>query len=139
MPDSHARLSILFEPPFWIALYEREAGGNYEVCKITFGAEPKDPEVYDFFLRNFNRLVFSPPLEAGKTAESKTNPKRMQRQIKRATEERSIGTKAQQALRLQQELNKTDRKTHAREEKELEAQRRFALKQQKRREKHRGR
>lgn len=139
MSDSHARLSVLFESPFWIALYEREAGGNYEVCKITFGAEPKDYEVYDFFLRNFNRLVFSPPLETGKAAEGKANPKRMQRQIKRAAEARGIGTKAQQALKLQQEQNKTERKIRAREEKEAEAQRRFALKQQKRREKHKGR
>lgn len=139
MSDSHARLSVLFENPFWIALYERETGGNYEVCKITFGAEPKDYEVYDFFLRNFNRLVFSPPLETGKTAEGKANPKRMQRQIKRAAEARGIGTKAQQALKLQQEQNKTERKIRAREEKEAEAQRRFALKQHKRREKHKGR
>lgn len=35
-------LTILFEPPFWVGLYERVDGGKYEVCKITFGAEPKD-------------------------------------------------------------------------------------------------
>lgn len=35
-------LTILFEAPFWIGLYERTDGGKYEVCKITFGSEPKD-------------------------------------------------------------------------------------------------
>ena len=32
------RITVMFEEPFWIALYERESGGKYEVCKITFGA-----------------------------------------------------------------------------------------------------
>ena len=36
-------LTILFEAPFWIGLYERTDNGKYEVCKITFGSEPKGP------------------------------------------------------------------------------------------------
>lgn len=139
MSNSQARLSVLFENPFWIALYERQSEGKYEVFKITFGAEPKDYEVYEFFLSNYNRLIFSPSLEAAEMAARKINPKRLQRQIKRAAEESGIGTKAQQALKLQQEQNKAQRKLHIRQKKEAEAQRQFALKQQKRREKHKGR
>ena len=44
-------LTILFEAPFWIGLYERMDNGKYEVCKITFGSEPKDYEVYEFLLK----------------------------------------------------------------------------------------
>lgn len=44
-------LTILFEDPFWIGLYERFDEDKYEVCKITFGAEPKDYEVYEFLLK----------------------------------------------------------------------------------------
>ena len=43
-------LTILLEAPFWIGLYERADNGKYEVCKITFGSEPKDYEVYEFLL-----------------------------------------------------------------------------------------
>ena len=43
-------LTILFEDPFWIGLYERFDEDKYEVCKITFGAEPKDYEVYELRL-----------------------------------------------------------------------------------------
>lgn len=43
-------LTILFEAPFWIGLYERTDNGKYEVCKITFGSEPKDYEVYELSL-----------------------------------------------------------------------------------------
>ena len=54
--EVQSSLTILFEPPFWIGLYERTDNGKYEVCKITFGAEPKDYEVYAFFLKNWNKL-----------------------------------------------------------------------------------
>lgn len=49
MDTGVSKLTVLFEDPFWIGLYEREYNGRYEVCKITFGAEPKDYEVYDFY------------------------------------------------------------------------------------------
>lgn len=55
-------LTILFEAPFWIGLYERTDNGKYEVCKITFGSEPKDYEVYEFLLKNWHKLKFSPPI-----------------------------------------------------------------------------
>ena len=134
-----AKLTVLFEAPFWIGLYERESGGLYEVCKITFGAEPKDYEVYAFMLQNRRSLRFSPPVEAEARIERRVNPKRMQRMIGKQMEESGVGTKAQQALKLQQEEGKLSRKTRTREQKEAEAERRFALRQEKRKEKHRGR
>lgn len=48
---STSSLTILFENPFWIGLYERIDGNRYEVGKITFGAEPKNYEVYDFMMK----------------------------------------------------------------------------------------
>ena len=50
-----------------------------------------------------------------------------------------IGTKSQQALKLQQEQLKTEHKIVSREQREAEKKRQFELKQQKRKEKHRGR
>ena len=58
MNQSKAKLTVFFEEPFWIGLYERESDGKYEVCKITFGAEPKDYEVYQFLLDNWRQLRF---------------------------------------------------------------------------------
>ena len=76
-------LTILFEAPFWIGLYERTDSGKYEVCKITFGSEPKDYEVYEFLLKNWHKLKFSPPIQAEVAMERKINPKRMQREIQK--------------------------------------------------------
>lgn len=138
MPIAKARLTILFEAPFWIGLYEREHGGRYEVAKITFGAEPKDYEVYAFLLENWRRLQFSPTLAAAELAERRMNPKRLQRQIRRAAENTGIGTRAQQALQLQREERKTQRRTESRERREEEKQRKLELQREKKRQKHRG-
>ena len=53
-----SRLTVYFENPFWVGVYERECGDAYEVCKITFGTDPKDYEVYDFLLKSYPRLLF---------------------------------------------------------------------------------
>ena len=45
MDTAKARLTVLFDPPFWVGLFERESGGRYEACKHTFGAEPRDAEI----------------------------------------------------------------------------------------------
>ena len=45
MEHACATITVCFEEPFWIALYERIEAGHCTVCKITFGAEPKDYEV----------------------------------------------------------------------------------------------
>lgn len=132
-------LTILFEAPFWIGLYERIDGDKYEVCKITFGAEPKDYEVYDFLLKNWQTLKFSPPVKADRIEERKINPKRMQREINSQLQDRGIGTKAQQALKLQHEQNKLERKIQSREQREAEKERQYALRQEKKKAKHRGR
>lgn len=138
MGSKVVKLAVLFEDPFWIGLYEREENGQYEVCKITFGAEPKEYEIYDFVLKYWSRLKFSPPIEGEKIVEKHINPKRMQRQINRQIENPRIGTKAQQALKLQQEERKIERKTRSRQRREEEKQQQFEHKQKKHKEKHRG-
>ncbi len=138
MRKTGSRLTVLFEDPFWVGICEREFEGRYEVCKITFGAEPKDYEIYDFLLKNYDKLRFSPSLEASEMTEKRINPKRMRREISKQLQNIGIGTKAQQALKLQQEQVKSERKSHSREQRDTEKERQFELRQEKRKEKHRG-
>lgn len=132
-------LTVLFEEPFWIGLYERFEHGQYEVCKVTFGAEPKDYEVQEFLLKNWHKLRFSPAVHTEITAERKINPKRRQREVSSQLQNRGIGTKAQQALKLQQEQNKMEKKLQSREQREAEREQRYAMRQEKKKAKHRGR
>lgn len=133
------RFTVLFENPFWIGLYERVDDDRYEVCKITFGAEPKDYEVYEFLLQNWRRLKFSPPTKTEKIEERRINPKRMQREINSQLKNMGIGTKAQQAIKLRQEQNKVERNARSREQREAEKERRYDLRQEKKKAKHKGR
>ena len=89
MDKVSGKLTVFFEDPFWVGVFERIENGRLSVAKVTFGAEPKDYEV-------------------------------------------------QQALKLQQEQNKHERKERSREKKEADELRMFELKQQKKREKHKG-
>ena len=79
MKPALSTLTVTFEDPFWIGLYEREEDGQYQVCKILFGAEPKDAQVYAFLQRHWRDLTFSPPLPAETAVRPRPNPKRLQR------------------------------------------------------------
>ncbi len=138
MGKEQCKLTVFFEEPFWVGVFEKIENEKLSVAKVTFGAEPKDYEVYEFVLNHYYDLQFSPAVVAV-VKEAKHNPKRMQRDIKRSVAKTGIGTKSQQALKLQQEQNKQERKTKSREQKLAEAERLFELKQRQKKEKHRGR
>jgi hypothetical protein len=139
MTKVKAQLSVFFEEPFWIGIYERLEGNQIEVCKITFGSEPKDYEVYAFLGENWKNFRFSPPVPSSGLVDRRINQKRMQREIAHQLKNPGIGTKAQQALKVMQEENKTARKTQSKLKKQADNERQFELRQQKKKEKHKGR
>ena len=130
-------LTVFFEDPFWVGVFERIDDGKLSVCKVTFGAEPKDYDVWEFILQNYDRMVFSPAVET-ETKQTADNPKRRLRNARKQTERSGIGTKSQQALQLQREGMKAERRQISREQRDAEAQRRFEMKQLKKKEKRRG-
>lgn len=109
MGETFGKLSVFFEEPFWVGVFEIIEDGRTSVAKVTFGTEPKDYEVYEFILKHYYNLQFSPAVEAA-AAEKHINPKRMQREIKKQIANIGIGTKSQQALKFQHEQFKTARK-----------------------------
>ena len=115
MDKVSGRLTVFFEEPFWIGVFERISEGKLSVCKVTFGAEPKDYEVYDFVLRNYYRLKFSPAV-ATDVKEAGRNPKRVQREVHKQVQNTGIGTKSQQALQLQRDASKQEQKMFTREQ-----------------------
>ena len=137
MKTVESSLTVFFEDPFWVGVFER-TGSKYEVCKVIFGAEPKGGEILDFCLKQGSRLVFSQGLDCEVPNTKHLNPKRMQREAKKSTAVKGIGTKAQQALKLRQEQQKIARKENAKEKREIEKERQFALRQEKKKAKHRG-
>ena len=124
------KLTVYFEDPFWVGIFERIDGGKLSVAKVTFGAEPKDYEIQVFVSRHYCHLKFSPSVDVT-VKQDAVNPKRRQREARKQSQVSGIGTKSQQALQLQREENKLESKVISREMKEAKKQRQFELKRQK--------
>ncbi|MDO4200253.1 MAG: YjdF family protein [Clostridia bacterium] len=137
MDKTIEKLTVFFENPFWVGIFERISNGKLFVCKVTFGAEPKDYEVLEFILKNYENLNFSDAIDT-EIKKTSDNPKRRQREAKMQVSNIGIGTKSQQALKLQHEKFKAIHKQVSKYQREIERQRKFDLKQQKRKEKHKG-
>lgn len=132
-----SKLTVFFDEPFWVGVFEELDGKKLSVCRVVFGAEPTDAEIYVFILKHFNHLRYSPPVKT-EIRQKADNPKRRQRNAHKQLEKTGVGTKSQQALQKQYEEKKLERRQHSHEQREAEKQRLFELKQQKRKEKHRG-
>ena len=48
------KVTVFFEMPFWVGVFEQISQEKLSVCKVTFKTEPKDYEVYHFILKNTN-------------------------------------------------------------------------------------
>ena len=140
-----SRLTVFHDGQFWVAICEHAdaEAGRYGACRIVFGAtEPADTEILAFVCARWARLPFDYSEDASAAAAlpvAHANPKRRQREAHRQVERAAVGTKAQQAMSAGYEARKIERKAASRAARQEEAERRFALKQQKRKEKHRGR
>lgn len=133
-----SKLTVFFDAPFWVGIFERSYGGYYEVCKVTFGAEPKDFEVYNFILKNLSKLPFSESTDDHPETAKKINPKRFRREIYREVENSGPGTKAQNALKLERESKKLEKNKALKLRNDQEKDEKFQLRQQKKKEKHKG-
>ncbi|MBQ3379608.1 MAG: YjdF family protein [Clostridia bacterium] len=138
MDKTSGKLTVYFEDPFWVGVFELVSNGRLSVCRVTFGAEPKDCEVWDFVLHHYFKLKFGAAVKTD-VHKGADNPKRRRREAEKQIKTRGVGTKSQQALKAQYEEMKAERKEKSRAEREAEKERRFFKKQQKKKEKHRGR
>ena len=137
MKKISGKLTVFFENPFWVGIFEDFENDNLSVCKVTFGSEPKEYEIYDFILKKFYNLRFSNEMKSNFSKKIK-NPKRRQREIKKELQSKKSLKKSEEILKLQYKENKKERKIKTKEEKEAEKQRKFLLKQKKKKQKHKG-
>lgn len=136
-------LTLLHDGQFWVAICEHTEGERYGACRVVFGAtEPSDTEVLSFVCARWVTLEFACTVDDGSLGAASLlahpNPKRRQREAKKLVQHSGVGTKAQQAISAGYEARKADHKVAAREARLTRVEQRFALKQAKRKEKHRG-
>lgn len=130
--------TVLFENPFWIGIFESENGKKYEAARIVFGPEPTDVQLYQFIQENFFSITFGELTLEKPSKEKDISYKRMIKKIKKEQSNKTIGTKAQNAIKLQHESNKVEKKIHSKEKKLQQDEKKFELRQQKKKEKHKG-
>jgi hypothetical protein len=135
-------ISILFEEPFWIALFEHHDGQFYSVAKVVIDtSEPLGIRLLDFFEHlDHSKLLFTSPVEAEKSHTGKTSFKKQLHKNKHQQEGMSkyVFTKAQALLKQQHSELNSERKKEARMKQQLDIQQKFELKQLKKKERHKG-
>jgi hypothetical protein len=132
-------LTVFFEDPFYVGVLERNSAGRLEAARVVFGAEPSDGEVLAWFLSHYRTLPFSPSLEVCPPAAAPCSPKRMQREASRLLRRAAPSTAAQLALQAQHETSKADRRSESAARRRQRQQQLFQLKQERRKQKRRGR
>ncbi|MDF7672217.1 YjdF family protein [Lactobacillus sp. ESL0701] len=135
----YSSLTIIFEAPFYQAIFERREGTNYEVAKVNLGtSEPKITRIYSLIINHWNEIKFySQDSSEAKIKVRIINPKRRQRLAKKAIKD-GVGTKAQIALQRQFEQAKLSKKKARHQQKVHVAQESFKLRQKKKLQKHKG-
>ena len=138
-------ITITFESPFWIALFEMNDERGYSVAREVIGvSEPTGSDISLFFARlDFARLAYSTPTlcELDNKRHRTMSYKRMQKKIKREVENMEFKytfSKAQTELKKMHQEKKGERKCLTKHINEKKKERKFQMKQQKRFEKHRG-
>jgi hypothetical protein len=133
-------LTVLFDGQFYIGLLEHTMGGQYYACRHIFGAEPGESEIMQFVLHQMSALLSAgrSPASDDETPHMKINPKRLKRIAARQLKETAISTKAQTAIKLEQEQQTVERKQLSREERLAKEEYKRGLKEEKKKQKHRG-
>lgn len=135
------KATVLFDKRFWVGIFERTDKGGYAVARHIFGNEPSDVEVHEFVLQHYQELCFGEPKDITIQIQ-RMNPKRVQREVRREMERVKETTRpstlAQDYLREEIEKKKKVKKKTTSVEKQARKDEQFSLKQEKRKEKHRG-
>lgn len=135
------KATIFFDKRFWVGTFERTDKKGYAVARHIFGGEPSDPEIYEFVLNHYHELKFG-ELKDFSIQVQRMNPKRVQREVRREMEKMKEttgpSTLAQDYMREEIEKKKKEKKSISSVEKQAHKDEQFFLKQEKRKEKHRG-
>jgi len=135
------KATVFLDKHFWVGTFERTDKEGYAVARHIFGGEPSDPEVHEFVLNHYHELKFGEAKEIHIQIQ-RMNPKRMQREVRREMEKMKETTRpstlAQDYIREEIEKKKLEKKSFSSAEKQARKDEQFSLKQDKRKEKHRG-
>ncbi|EOW9529296.1 YjdF family protein [Bacillus cytotoxicus] len=135
------KLTVIYDGQFWIGIIELIEDKKFKAYRYLFGAEPSNIEIYEFVNRdllNFINRSNQKGIDVKENKQKKINPKRLQREVAKEMKKKDISTKAQEAIKLELDERKKERKIISKEKKEEFKQKKRELKVQKAKAKKRG-
>lgn len=63
MDKISCKLTVYFEDPFWVGVFEEMFHGEMRVARVIFGMEPTDGAILLYVLKKYQLMQFSPPVE----------------------------------------------------------------------------
>ncbi|HEX7555131.1 MAG TPA: YjdF family protein [Leptolinea sp.] len=132
------KLTVLFDPPYWVGIFEKIENDQIQAARFVFGAEPTEPQLLKFALKEYTSLQFSPPVPIGQVKYHPVNFKRKMREIRAQMETQPRSTHAQEVLQQELENRAVIRKKNSKEDRIQLEDRKFKLRKDRKAEKHRG-
>ncbi|MBP2642998.1 MAG: hypothetical protein H6Q67_885 [Firmicutes bacterium] len=133
------KLTVYHDGQFWVGVLEEAADGKLRAARYIFGSEP-----YDWDVMKFVKLHMLSCLDAANAnVETKipirpSNPKRLARQVAKEVKIAGVSTFAQEAIKKDFELRKSNRQELSKQLRHDLANYKRTLKVQKKKEKKRG-
>jgi hypothetical protein len=132
------KLTVFFDPPYWVGIFEKIENDQIQAARFVFGAEPTDPQLLNFALKEYSSLKFSQPVPIGQVDHHPVNFKRKMREIRAQMETQPRSTHAQDVLQKEMESRAVERKKDSREDRIQVQDRKYLLHKARQAEKHRG-
>jgi Protein of unknown function (DUF2992). len=135
------KLTVYYDGQFWVGVVEVVNNGKLRAFRHLFGTEPRDSEVLEFVHNQLLNMMVQAEQEGVRLQgrrQKKINPKRLQRQVSKELKNAGVASKAQEAIKLELEARKQEKKQIMKEQREHVKEQRYMLKKQKAKKKHRG-
>lgn len=134
------KLTVYYDGQYWVGVVEEQDKGKLKAARYIFGTEPQDEEILHFIREEMWELVSRLSQEvAVKLSETKkVNPKRLARQAAYELRRKGVSSYAQEALKLEFEKRKLEKRAYSKQQREAMKARVRELKEKKAKEKHRG-
>jgi hypothetical protein len=136
-----ATFTVYFEGPFWVGLLESEEGGRLVVARHVYGAEPTNAELLRFMLYEYHLMprsaVSIADAPSGRSGPSRPSPKRAIREARKAML-RGPSSRSREALSSALEASKGESEAERRVRERADEERLFALRAERKKERHRG-
>jgi hypothetical protein len=132
------KMTVIFESPYWVGIFEKIEMGQYQAARYMFGAEPTEPQLLRFALNDYLSLQFSEPVPYTTKNLRQVNYKRRMREIRAQMETPRKSTRAQETIKQEYETRAQERKRTNREYRISEDDRKYQIRKVRKAEKHRG-